>query len=112
MSQENMQMRDEIVAYVKSIDHAPSQIDVTHLVEKYIKIGDSFENAKNILQKNGFSFSEKEGRSDVKVTYRIHATYEMEGGWWYKRTIMIFLGDSPASEKVDSVLAKVNLKTI
>jgi hypothetical protein len=110
--QEGMDMRNEIIAYVKSLNPAPPQVDVTHLVERYIKIGDSFETAKDILQKNGFSFTEKENRTDVMVTYRIHASYKMEGDWWYNRTIMIFLGNSPESEKIDSVRAKVNLKTI
>jgi hypothetical protein len=75
-------------------------------------MGDSYETAKDILQKNGFPFAEKEDREDIKVTYRIHASCVIEVGWWYHWTIMIFLGKSPESEIVDYVLAKVNLKTL
>jgi hypothetical protein len=109
--QEEATMRNEIVAYAKSLKTA-QQIDVTHLVEKHIKVGDSLETARAVLLENGFSFAEREDRKDVKVTYRIHATYKIEENWWSKRTIAIFLCDSPESEKVDSVLAKVNFKTL
>jgi hypothetical protein len=117
-------MRDEIVAYVKSVDAASGgkfpieQVDVTHLVEKYIKMGDSFEKAKEILLKNEFSVheytvEEVKNRKDIKITYRIQADYEMKGGkWWYVRNIQIFLGKSPQSERVDEILAKVNIKGI
>jgi hypothetical protein len=116
-------MRDEIVAYVKFIDIdsggiAPvQQVDVTHLVEKYIKMGDSYETAKATLLNNGFSvyeysIEEVANRKDVRINYRMEADYQMKGRWWYKRDIRIFLGNSPQSEKVDRILAKVNLKVI
>ena len=106
-------MRDEIIVYVKSIDidsggKSPvEQIDVTHLIERYIKVGDSLEAAKDILMKNGFSVAEVEDRR-----FRIQATYKIEGSWWYRRDIVIFLGSGSQSGRVGSVLAKVNLKTI
>jgi hypothetical protein len=112
-NQEGAVMRDEIVAYAKSIDidsggkYPVEQIDIAHLVEKYIKEGDSLETAKDILLKNGFSVAEI-----MYKKYCIQATYKIEGSWWHRRDIVIFLEKSPESEKVCSVLAKVNLKTI
>jgi len=113
-------MRNEIVTYVNAVidsGEKGSQIDVTHLVEKHIKMGDSYETAKEILLKNGFSVreystEEARNRKDVKITFRISADSNVEGSWWYRRDIQIFLGSSPESEIVDRVLAKVNLKTI
>lgn len=117
---EGATMRNEIIEYVKSVIDSGgkgSQIDVTHLVEKYIRIGDSYETSKVILLNNGFSVyeysaEEARNRKDVRIAYRIGASYKMEGSWWYRRDIQIFLGKSPQSERVDEILAKVNLKTL
>jgi hypothetical protein len=90
------------------------QVDVTHLVEKYIKAGDSLEIAMDILQKDGFSVWDdtyNKYRQDKK-TKAIGATYKIKGSWWYRQDIVIFLHDSSQSGKIDSVLAKVNFKAI
>ncbi|MDR0564489.1 MAG: hypothetical protein LBG78_06085 [Azoarcus sp.] len=110
-------MFDEIITYLNSVDsssgkYSASQIDVTHLVEKHIKMGDSLEKAREVLQKNGFSFTESEVKTDMRVAYRIHATRRIEGSWWYVRTIAIFIGKSSHSKNVDAVFAKINLKTL
>jgi len=122
--QEGAVMRNEIIAYVKKLSDdaggkGKPQVDVTHLVEKYIKMGDSYETARDILLKNGFSIHEYsieevvyKADPRVKIPHRIDASYKMEGDWWYKKDIRIFLGSSPQSEKVDRILAKVNLKTV
>ncbi|MDR2188334.1 MAG: hypothetical protein LBE62_09825 [Azonexus sp.] len=118
--QEKAAMRNEIIAYVKSeIDSGKkgSQIDVVHVVEKYIKSGENYDSAKEILLKNGFSVYEYSiedamKRKDIKITYRMGASYKVEQGWWYRRDIQIFLGKSPQSEKIDQIIAKVNFKTI
>jgi len=82
-------------------------------------MGDSYETARDILLKNGFSIHEYsieevvyKADPRVKIPHRIDASYKMEGDWWYKKDIRIFLGSSPQSEKVDRILAKVNLKTV
>ena len=113
-------MRNEIIAYAKAFWKSGGkgpQVDVTHVVEKYIKMGDSYETAKEILLKNGFSvreysIEEAAKRKDVRLTSRIVAETLIEGSWWDEKNIQIFLGDSPQSERVDSILAKVNYKTI
>ena len=117
--QEGATMRNEIIEYVKSLGKETKgpQVDVTHIIEKYIKMGESYETAKEILLNNGFlvheySVEEAINRKDVKITYRIEAGLQIEGSWWHRRDIQIFLGTSPQSESVDRVLAKVNLKTL
>jgi len=114
---EGKPMLNEILEYVKPdpdrTPGTPAQADVTHLVEKYIKIGDSYETAKDILLENGFSVSEfsVEEARDKRINLRIVANYVIEQRWWRRRDIQIFLG-RPGSEKVDHVLAKVNRKEI
>ena len=103
-NQKETAMRDEIIAYEKSIRGHSGQVDVTHLVEKYIKIGDSMETAKEILLKNGFSVMEAKHHR----RYRIQAGYKIRGDLFYREDIAIFLGRSPESKIVDFVLAKVN----
>jgi len=111
--QKETAMRNEIIAYEKSVRGHSGQIDVTHLVEKYIKMGDSMETAKEILLKNGFSVyeysvEEVKNRRDVRITCRIQAEYKIRGGLLHRVDIVIFLGNSPESEIVDYMLAKVN----
>ena len=118
--QKEATMRNEINAYVKAfIDSRAegSQLDVTHLVEKYIKIGDSYETAKEVLLKNGFSvyeYSVEEAakRKDVRITYQMEGYYEVGRGWFHKENIRIFLGKSPQSEKVDWILGVVNFISV
>lgn len=116
-------MRNEIIEYARNVDidsggkYPVSQIDISHIVEKYIRIGDSYENAKSILVGNGFSVYEysvedARNRKDIKISYRVGAQYKMNQGVFHRRDIRIFLGKSPESKEVDSVLAKVNLKTV
>ncbi|MCL2021525.1 MAG: hypothetical protein FWG81_05380 [Betaproteobacteria bacterium] len=116
---EGKPMLNEILEYVEPSKFPYGQVDATHLVEKYIKIGDSYETAKDILLKNGFSvyeYSVEEAKNlkeeRINITYRIDARYRIEQRWWRRRDIRIFLGNSPESEIVDRVLAKVNRKEI
>jgi hypothetical protein len=106
-------MRNEIIAYVKPFGSI-EQVDVTHLVEKYIKAGDEIEIAKDILIKNGFSVGNDTytgDRKDVDMK-SIGASYKIKGGWWYRQDIAIYIDYMSESGKVDSVLAKVNFKAI
>jgi hypothetical protein len=107
---EGMDMRNEIVAYIKPLNRA-QQIDVTNLVEKYIKLGDSLESVRILLLKNGFSMADYTDRknADIKVVY---ATYEIPRNWWSKQTIVIYLWDKYKSGRVCFVLAQVNFKTV
>jgi len=78
--QKEATMRNEIIAYWKAFldsggkgPHEGTQVDVTHVVEKYIKIGDSYETAKEILLKNGFSvreYSVEEARNTKVINCR------------------------------------------
>ncbi|MDR1227960.1 MAG: hypothetical protein LBK55_02915 [Azoarcus sp.] len=137
-----MDMRNEIVELVIS-KYGPSsggaQLDVTNLVEKYIKVGDDFESAKKILLKNGFEVRDKKGLkrytksarydSEGKIvrtvrsedyTYRIYAHYQMKYPmeWtkplskfaYYDWSLRIFLGRNPESERIDRIFAIANLR--
>ena len=136
-----MTMRNEIVEYVIAEygdRQGTMQVKFTHLVEKYIKIGDDFESAKELLLKNGFDVSDtREGKKYresarytpkgkiVKIlipkqyTYRIYGSYEMKYPTWAKSLdkdsyydwwLHISFGRSPESERIDRISAVANLR--
>ncbi|MDR1423958.1 MAG: hypothetical protein LBI92_05060 [Azoarcus sp.] len=135
-----MTMRNEIVEFVLA-EYGDRQwgmqIDFTHLVEKYIKIGDDFESTKELLSKNGFKVHDDKGLKEYMTdtvygpngrkivrakhnTYRVFAAYKMKYPmkWtkplykfrYYDWKLQIFLGRSPESERVDRLLAVANLR--
>ena len=132
-----MTMRNEIVEFVIAEygdNKGSMQVNCTYLVGKYIKIGDDFESAKEILLKNGFDVTDKKGLKEymretvyspngreivrvVRHTSRLAGSYKMKYPMtWtkplyrYNWKLQIFLGRSPESERVDRILAVANLK--
>jgi hypothetical protein len=136
-----MTMRNEIVEYVIAEygdRQGPMRIKFTHLVERYIKIGDDFGSAKELLLKNGFDVRDsREGKKyresarytpEGKVvrilipkqyTYRIYGSYEMKYPTWTKSLyklryydwwLHIYFGRSPESERIDEIFAVANLR--
>jgi len=116
--QKGADMRNEIIAYMKSVESGAiksairtefGHVDVTHIVEKYIKMSDSIETAKDILLKNGLDVGDTKNSKDVRrMTFRISATCLIEQGAYHQRSIMILIGKGPESENVDSVYALVD----
>jgi len=116
---EGADMRNEIIAYLKSVESRTIKpvilddfgaLDVTHIVEKYIKMGDSIETAKDILLKNGFSVGD--ARNGKNTGYRIHATCKIKEGLYYHKFVRVFVGKGPESQNVDSVEARIYTKSL
>ena len=138
-----MTMRNEIVEFVIAEygdRQGTMQVKFTHLVEKYIKIGDDFESAKELLLENGFDVRDtregkkyresanytREGkvvkiyRIPIRYTYRISGSYKMKYPMkWtkpldrfpiYDWKLQVFLGRSPESERIDEIFAVANLR--
>ncbi|MDR1227961.1 MAG: hypothetical protein LBK55_02920 [Azoarcus sp.] len=136
-----MDMRNEIIEFLAASrgnnQVPPRQVNVTHLVEKYIKMGNYFETAKEILLKNGFDVRDYTGLKEHMVevvdihkgqkilrprhfTHRLFGQYEMKCSmkWtkplfkysYYDWKLQIFLGRSPESERVDEILAIAKLR--
>ncbi|MDR0702411.1 MAG: hypothetical protein LBF61_08420 [Azoarcus sp.] len=136
-----MDMRNEMVAFVIAEyenNRVPDeQVKLTHLAEKYIKIGDDFESAKEILLKNGFKVADYKGLKEYmretvygpkgeKIVRARHNTYRLSGSYkmkypmkwtkplhrfrYYDWRIQIFLGRSPESERIDEIFAIANLR--
>lgn len=123
IDEKELAMRHEIIEYAKYVDansggdRPVGQIDIYNIVEKYIKIGDSYEKAKSILVGNGFSVYEysvedARNRKDIKISYRVGAGYKMDQSVFHRRDIAIFLGKGPESKEVDSIVAKINFKAV
>ena len=135
-----MTMRNEIVEFVIAEyekGFVLGVLEVTHLVEKYIKSGDDFESAKELLLKNGFKVEDKTGLKKhmtetvdgpngrkivgaIQHTYRLAGYYKMKYpmNWTkplYRFTIydwrlQIFFGRSPESERIDEIFAAAKLR--
>ncbi|MDR1228395.1 MAG: hypothetical protein LBK55_05150 [Azoarcus sp.] len=136
-----MDMRNEIIEFVvanRGNNQVPlEQVNVTHLVEKYIKMGDDFESAKEILLKNGFDVTDHKGLKEYMTEivygpkgqrivrarrniYRLAGSYAMKCAmkWtkplfrysYYDWKLQIVFGRSPESERVDKIFAISNLR--
>ncbi|MDR0702410.1 MAG: hypothetical protein LBF61_08415 [Azoarcus sp.] len=135
-----MDMRNEMVAVViaeRGNREGTMKFDLTHLLEKYIKIGDDFESAKEILLKNGFGITDYKGLKEYmretvfgpkgeKIVRARHNTYRLSGSYqmkypmkwtkplhkfrYYDWSIQIFLGRSPESERIDRISAIAKLR--